>query len=143
MTWNSAAGLGGRARGRAICAGIHATYALLIAAAAVYTFFLSSSARHSNDANTRAGAHDLFIGGWMMAGVALVLVGAALLLWHGVRWAWWFSLVVNLAIVLVIALDMLSGDHDPDNWIAIALFAAPLTSLAISRVRPPRQCEAQ
>lgn len=44
-------------------------------------------------------------------------------------------MVTNVFPALLILWDLVSGEDDPDNWIAIVFFLIPIALLLLARVR--------
>ncbi len=115
---------------------VHTADTALVLVLAIACFVLTRSARVRSLREATDVIHGLIIGGSILAGVAVVYALGASGLWRSRRWGWWLSVLTNLVVVMAVLADIfVDHDRDPDNWVAVAIFAVPIVILCLPGVR--------
>ncbi len=78
--------------------------------------------------------HGLYLGAWVVGGVALVYGAATLGLWKRWRWAWWLSVIVDVLLTVVFLYGPIVEHDWEDAEIGIA-FPLLGVSLLLPQVR--------
>lgn len=124
-----------RTRMLIIVAIVQTIYAASAAAIAGYTLWLARALSASKQPNAANTAHGMVLGSELVGAGAVVYAVAAFGFWRARAWAWWLAVVSNALLVIAVLYDSMTGDRDPDNWIAMGMFAIPMLAAFLPGVR--------